>query len=121
MTTDCEFRTGWTQAGGRQLFTAIEGRRHWVVTAVFDPTSDVPARRILRDGTTEPVEDAPGVTFYGPDQLDPATRDTNWPSFDEFRAIAPEYGYLVDHAEASLAEGSDIWSTPGIHTRRQSR
>src|SRR6266545_6965916 len=101
MTSNCDHRRGFTQRGGRQLFT-IEDRERRVVTEVVDPTCDRPARRILRDGTIILVDDMPGVTFYGPDQLNPATRDLSWPTFDDFRAIVPHYAYLVDHIDADL-------------------
>lgn len=66
--------------------------------SVRDADSTRQARRVLLDGTQQPLDDAPaGLTLYGTNRMDR-------PSFDTAAELTPEYAYLI----AGVAEGRGI-------------
>jgi hypothetical protein len=76
--------------------TVLDGKTiTWIsnetIASVLDPESTEPARRILRDGTVQDLDDdTPGLTVYG-------THAWDRPTFDQFREIAgPHYAPLIE-------------------------
>jgi hypothetical protein len=66
--------------------------------SVRDPESSRPARRVLDDGSEEPVAGAPnGLVLYGRARFDR-------PSFDVAAQRTPEYAYLFQ----GIAEGRGV-------------
>jgi hypothetical protein len=68
-----------------------------VVQAVIDPTSNQPARRVLLDGTTKPLDEQHGLTVYG-------TYTYDRPSVERAAELTPEYADLM----TGLIEGRGI-------------
>lgn len=104
--------THWhsTHLDGKQILW-INGDEGYgpAICSVRDPDRGEPAIRLIRsDWAPEPLEDeSPGLIVYGRYKGDR-------PSFDEFRALAPQYAYLVDGIE----EGRGL-TDDGLRTSAQ--
>lgn len=68
------------------------------IVSILDHASVAPARRVLRDGTVQPLDDEPrGLTVYG-------THVWDRPTLDELARLAPEH----EHLALGLAEGRGV-------------